>query len=266
MRVFFLPTERGQRFCVLHQAEQARAAVLVVPPFAEELNKSRRMMALVARALAAVGLSCLIMDLEACGDSEGALEAASWSRWLADLGDAIHFLAAQHDVPLALLGLRSGALLAAELAQQVGPVRMVLWQPVGNGDLFLSQFLRLKLAAEVLGDAGSGAGSDQLKQQLLGGEAIEVAGYHISPQLAQEISRRRLNDFTPPQCPIAWLELASEPGLGLSPAAQRTVDGWRAKGAAIETQVLVGPPFWLTAEITECPSLVDASADFLARA
>jgi alpha-beta hydrolase superfamily lysophospholipase len=63
---FFLPAASGQRFCLFHQPDSltaARGAVVYVHPFAEEMNKSRRMAALQAKALAAAGYAVLQIDL-----------------------------------------------------------------------------------------------------------------------------------------------------------------------------------------------------------
>jgi len=67
---FLLPVGTGFRFCLLHRppaGTPARAAVVVAPPFAEELNKSRRMIALTARQLAD----------QAALDTGGAVEMAA---------------------------------------------------------------------------------------------------------------------------------------------------------------------------------------------
>jgi hypothetical protein len=42
-----------------------------VPPFAEEMNKSRRMIAEVGRRLEGSGVGMLLVDLFGTGDSEG---------------------------------------------------------------------------------------------------------------------------------------------------------------------------------------------------
>ena len=53
---FFLPVGDGARFCIHHApAGPARAAVLHVHAWTEEMNKSRRMSALAARALLPAG-------------------------------------------------------------------------------------------------------------------------------------------------------------------------------------------------------------------
>ena len=67
----------GQRFCVFHPAQGVpRGAVVHVPALFEEMNKSRRMVALQARTLAAAGFAVLRIDLHGCGDSSGEL---AWS-------------------------------------------------------------------------------------------------------------------------------------------------------------------------------------------
>ena len=118
-RPFFLRFTAGRRFCLLHAPERrAIGAVLYVHPLAEEMNKSRRMAALQARALAASGWFVLQVDLFGCGDSDGDFGDADWQRWLADVDEAFFKLCtrlmapdaqktgtllhiATHDIPLA---------------------------------------------------------------------------------------------------------------------------------------------------------------------
>ena len=62
---FFLPVGGGQRFCLYHPAAgECRGAVLYVHPFAEEMNRSRRMAALKARELASLGFAVLQPELQ----------------------------------------------------------------------------------------------------------------------------------------------------------------------------------------------------------
>ena len=85
---FYLPATTGQRFCLFHQPDGRRAwrgAVVYVHPFAEEMNRSRRMAALQARALAAAGFAVLQIDLHGCGDSSGDFGDASWEGWIEDV-------------------------------------------------------------------------------------------------------------------------------------------------------------------------------------
>ncbi|HEU6456255.1 MAG TPA: hydrolase 2, exosortase A system-associated, partial [Roseateles sp.] len=85
--VFFLPTAAGeQRLCLFHAPVSApRSKVLYLHPFAEEMNKSRRMAALACRKLAQAGHAVLQIDLRGCGDSSADFGDASWADWQADV-------------------------------------------------------------------------------------------------------------------------------------------------------------------------------------
>ena len=94
-RPFFLQRGSRQLFC-LHYAPAgaSRGAVVHVPAFAEEMNKSRRMASLQARALAAQGWHVLQLDLLGTGDSEGDFGDATWADWMDDVAEARRWLAA----------------------------------------------------------------------------------------------------------------------------------------------------------------------------
>jgi exosortase A-associated hydrolase 2 len=148
---FFLDTSNGRRFCLFHSVDtklECRGAVLYVAPFGEEMNKSRRMIALQARKLARQGFAVLVPDLYGCGDSDGELKDASWTQWKYDLGTALSWLRHQCDVPISLFGLRLGALLALDFIRDdnCDIQQLILWQPVPSGQQFLTQFFRIKLA------------------------------------------------------------------------------------------------------------------------
>jgi len=68
--------------------------VVFAQPFVEEMNKSRRMAALQARALAGQGWAVLLPDLLGCGDSPGDKGDARWTAWVDDsvalAGCAVH--------------------------------------------------------------------------------------------------------------------------------------------------------------------------------
>ena len=83
---FFLKAGEGQRFCIVHRPSGVcHGALLYVHPFGEEMNKSRRMVALQCRALAENGFLVLQMDLRGCGDSSDEFVDASWQDWIEDV-------------------------------------------------------------------------------------------------------------------------------------------------------------------------------------
>lgn len=262
---FFLNSPRGPLFCIFTapSGQALKGAVLYLPPFAEEMHKSRRMAALQARGFAAQGHAVLQIDLTGCGDSAGDFADASWSAWLDDARLGHAWLKAKTSQPVTLWGLRTGALLAAHLAQHIPNIgNLILWQPVNDGSLFLNQFLRIKLASEMLSEGQSKAGTKDFLSRLETGQGVEVGGNLLSPAMARELGNTKLADFQP-ACPASWLEVGAQAGIRLTPASQRVVDIWQAAGLTLQTQTVQGDPFWTTQEITECPALIDTTVGCL---
>ncbi|EXI76020.1 MAG TPA: hydrolase 2, exosortase A system-associated [Candidatus Accumulibacter phosphatis] len=258
---FFLPASPGQRFALLHSPEaagQVRGAVVYVPPFAEELNKSRRMAALQARAMAVAGYVVLQIDLLGCGDSSGELVDASWEAWLADVQLACDWLQQRNVAPLWLWSHRAGCLLANEAANRMRhPVDQLFWQPVLSGRQYLQQFMRLRLAAGLAGGESRGV-MDELRQQLRQGQPVEIAGYMLSPTLAGGLEKAEL--LLPHRSGrVEWIEISSRPDAGLSPAAAARLTQWQAAGQQVRGTVVNGPAFWQTSEISECSELLPAT-------
>ena len=258
---FFLATPRGQRLCVFHPPAGAACvgAVLAVAPFADEMNKSRRMFALQARDLAKRGFGVLLLDLEGCGDSDGELRDARWTGWKDDLAAASAWLAARLGAPLYLLGLRTGALLALDFAR--GPTAVagiVLWQPVASGEAFLTQLLRLKLAGDMLA-AGAVSGTAALRAALSAGAVLEIGGNDIGGALAADLAAQDLLSLAPSGFPVTWFELVGTSDRPMPAAAGRIADAWRCAGVSLVTATLAGPPFWSTQEISECAALLEAT-------
>ena len=262
---FFLEARPGRRFCLYHPPQgQPRGAVLHVPAHAEEMNKSRRMVALQARMLAAQGIAVLQLDLYGCGDSDGLSADARWEIWRDDVLLALAWLGERSDGPLSLWGLRLGCLLALDAARErPGLASMLLWQPVTEGAAYLTQFLRLRLAAEMLASTGSAGDTAALRRELEAGASLEIAGYTVTPALAHAIDGAVLGSTGAPSCPVHWLDLVPQAGRAMAPgraaiAARLAQDGWK-----LDTGVVHGPAFWSSQEIAEAPALLDASAMLL---
>lgn len=256
---FFLESPRGPLFCIYLSPSNSvpKGSLLYLHPFGEEMHKSRRMAALQARAFAARGYAVLQIDLTGCGDSAGDFADASWSVWRDDARLAHAWLHAKTAQAITLWGLRTGALLAADLAGELNPCALLLWQPVTDGNLFLNQFLRIKLASEMLSEGQAKTGTKELLAQLASGQGIEVGGNMLSPAMARELGGLKIATMTP-ACTVHWQEVGAG-GADLSPAAQRVVDAWRNHGARVHSQSVIGEPFWATQEITECLPLIEAT-------
>jgi exosortase A-associated hydrolase 1/exosortase A-associated hydrolase 2 len=244
-QAFFLPApEGGQRFCLFHQPAPGappRGRVLFCPPFAEELNTTRRTVARQARALAEAGFSVLQIDPLGCGDSSGGFEDASWPAWLADLELAHAWLSQRASGPLWLWGLRAGALLASDLAAQLPePSHLLLWQPAASGQQQLQQFLRLHAAGQWLAGDKTGAvkKTDTPAQQLALGQSVHIAGYPLNPALAHGLAAARLQPpvSQPPGHTVrhmVWLEFTQQ----TAPASPVSAEPMLRPDAAITPQL-----------------------------
>ncbi len=260
---FFLGGGADRRFCLFHRpAGACRGAVLYVPPFAEELNRTRRMAALGARRLAAHGYGVLQIDLLGTGDSAGDFADARWDLWKHDLDTGAAWLRARVDAPVTLWGLRLGALLALDFAHttDVPLAPMLLWQPVAAGSTYLTQFLRLRTANAMLGeDAAAQSGTKALRAALQAGETLEIAGYDLTPGLALAIDALPAADAMVPSVPAHWFEVLGAPGQAPSPVAARVKAAWEAHGTPLHVHTVTGAPFWATTGISTCPALLDAT-------
>lgn len=254
--------ESGRLFAV-HVAPAATrredSATLYVAPFAEELNRSRRMASLQARAFAAAGVSTLLLDPFGTGDSDGDFADARLSGWLGDISAAAAWLERAGYTRLILWGLRFGALLACAAATNEPERfrRLLLWQPVVNGNSMLTQFLRIRVAASM---SGARETTKELRERLMGGRSVEVAGYELSAPLASALDGLQMEGLTlRPDAHVQWLEVTAEPGGPTAASAQRVIDHWRGRGIAVSMATVNGDPFWATQETTVAPELLKAT-------
>lgn len=267
---FFLPTRRGSLFCLYHapQGPVLRGRVLHLHPFAEELNTCRRISAQFARALAQAGYAVLQFDMSGCGDSEGEFVDATWVNWLDNAHDALAELdhrAGEHEdaktAPLWLWGVRSGALLSASMLQSMStPCHLLWWQPVASGQQVLQQWLRLDAAKTWLsqGQPSERVSPGELLKQ---GQTVHVAGYAISPALAEGLTALELKAGTPAVVPgarLMWVELNSSSSDELPPAVTRQARTWENMAWAVTTQSMICSPFWQEFGDASAPALAEA--------
>jgi exosortase A-associated hydrolase 2 len=225
------------------------------------MNRSRHMAALQACALADAGIETVLVDLHGCGDSAGDFGDASWPLWVDGAHAAVEWMAERVKDRIVIVGLRLGAVLAADVAVRYPRLvsRLVLWQPVISGKTALTQFLRIRLAASLNGSANRET-TESLRGALAAGEPVEVAGYDLSPALAQAIDALTLEALAPPPTiPVDWFEIVTDTEQPAPPVSMKLVETWRNRGARVEFRTAVGEPFWATQETTIAPQLLNAT-------
>jgi exosortase A-associated hydrolase 2 len=265
MEALFLDGPAGPLFGVYHAASghrREREGLVYLPPFAEEMNRARRMAALQARRLAAAGIDVLLLDPYGTGDSAGDFGDARWEIWREDVKAAIGWLGARCQGRVGLWGLRLGALLAAEVAADSpgGVGRLLLWQPVVSGERFLTQFLRLRVAAG-MGRSGEKEAAKDLRARLKRGEALEVAGYELAPGLAEAIAGRQLAAMLErlDGARLDIMEVAAGEDPALAPATRQLLETFGSRRASCNWQAVNGEPFWSLQEVTVAPKLLQAT-------
>lgn len=261
MQAFFLPGQVGQRFCLYHAARNglAQGSVIYLQPFAEEMNKSRRMAALQARTMAGAGFDVLQIDLLGCGDSSGDFADATWQAWQEDVFLAYRWLRTRSQAPLTLWGLRAGCLLAASVAVDLPEqANFIFWQPVVSGKQHWQQFMRLKMAGELASGQAKGV-TEQLRQQLAAGQTVEIAGYSVSPGLVDSLETADLRPPPGGTGKVNWFELSTREDATVAPVSQKCIEQWMNAGYQLEAKVVSGPGFWQTTEIEDAPELIAAT-------
>lgn len=253
MEALFIPAKPGDLFAVYFAPDNGsiNRAIIHVPAFAEEMNKSRRLVCQQARSLAKRGYAVLIPDLFGTGDSAGDFSDAGWDIWLKNIADAISWLQRQGARHVDLWGLRTGCLLAMDYAsrhpQQIE--HLLCWQPVVNGDAFLNQFLRLRIVAAVMDNKAPREKTLELKLRLLNGESIEVAGYTLSSAVARSLQVLHAEQL---DCnglqEIAVVEIAPLEQTQNSAAMDSLCAALRNQGVNTALIKVTGDPFWLGQE------------------
>lgn len=264
----FLDSQTGPLFALYWPPQDAASnhAILHLPAFAEEMNKSRRMMALQAESLAKQGYLVLAIDLFGTGDSAGDFGEAAWALWLSNINDAVAWLKHQGVDIVSLWGLRLGALLAMDfVSQNPGVVEnLLVWQPVLNADSFVTQFLRLRVAAAMMNSQAPQEKTSELKKQLQQGQSLEVAGYLLNPELMNPIMALKID---PPALrtlnKIVMFEIAT--GLDAQPSFinQQFLDALIAADVDASLVTLNGDKFWASQEIVIAPALLQATSECL---
>jgi exosortase A-associated hydrolase 2 len=245
----FLDTSGGRVFAVHHRPDgTARGQVLCVPPFNEEANRCRSLFTRQAQVWAdELGFGTLVVDLFGTGDSDGGHVDARWPLWLANLRAAHDWLARREGQARVIWGTRLGALLATELHRALpGPApALLLWQPVIDGSVHLTQFLRVRMAAQLDRPQLAKETTKSMREQLASGQPLEVAGYELHPDLASAIDRARMADRAPASgTRVLWLEAAQGEPPEIGAPSRAVVDRWLAEGVTVVTQTHGGALYW----------------------
>jgi hypothetical protein len=165
----------------LHFGRKHPRQILIIPPFFEEMNRTRWLLLAAMRTLDEARIGTILPDLPGQNESLVPDSGISIAMW----GAALERLAAQSGVIIDMVAaFRSGALLD----DAVDCARRWRMSPEDGPDL-LRQLVRTRLAADR--EAGLSTSRALLMAQARQ-ESIELAGVEMSPALIQELENARL--------------------------------------------------------------------------
>ena len=251
----------GRRLFCLAGIDHTDEATLLLPPFAEEANKTRHLQSALLRQLKQLGHSVLLIDNFGTGDSEGDLDTTTTALWREDLLQLIAQLQQQGIKRLNVVAVRFGALQLFDLMAH-SPLafnRIVLWQPLFDAAKCWQQFARIKLAEAMA--AGQKVTQAQLEQQLTAGQVVEIAGYPINYAFWQSLIS--MPTELPPQlknCQLCWLETSALAQTAL-PVEKKLAQ--LRELTSVHYQQINAEPYWQTTELANADTLLAATVAFL---
>ena len=256
----FIQARSGHLFVSVRRPthDVTSSVVLLLPPFAEEMNKSRRLFTLQAKTLCEAGFAVAVFDPFGTGDSEGRFGQASIAHWQNDCEDVLEYLAGEGFTECIPLGVRFGALLLDHVldVSSLAINHAILWQPVTSGSQSINQFLRLQSAANIMSNEAGPSVTD-MQTTLKNGDPVEVAGYEISPQLFAQAQNLKLDTLNTEKLRrIDWFAVAGSADAPLPAAATRHTQRWIEQGLSAPTKIIEGAQFWAATELVVVPELV----------
>ena len=217
---------------------EVSGAAIICDPFAEEKKCAQRTLAETARVLAGTGIAALHFDYRGTGDSSGDFVDFGPRQWQEDVQAAIEFVHTQLEVsPVGLLGLRLGATLAAQVAEQNATIAwLVLWEPIIDGQQFVRNSLRRSLIKAMLTQGGEFSAPQVTNRHQA--ELIDLDGYQISAPTQAELAQIDLSGPKTFSQPVLVVNIAAQ--AQVTNETQTLTDSYN-RGQA---QAVVLEPFW----------------------
>ena len=140
---FYFGSANKHIYGVHHEAsgdEYRDEAILFCCPVSHEYMRTHWFLKLLCEKLSSRGYHCLRFDYYGTGDSSGSFLDADIDEWIQNVvaaSDEIKELSGCTSV--SMIGVRLGAMLSALASEVVKPERVVLWDPVVDGQVYLSE-------------------------------------------------------------------------------------------------------------------------------
>jgi alpha/beta superfamily hydrolase len=268
MEPFFFETPDGARlFGVWRQPQRSDAELtvwVICPPFAEEEKSSHRTMVEISEALRTRGDASLFFAYRGTADSSGDFASATLIQWRDDIRAAC--AEAQRRRPqarLSLIGLRLGASLAVQVADDVGVSSLILIEPILHGRQYLGAMGQRKRLRAMMTNAEGANGQTSDQKPAIPARASDSTaededfdGWRITTALRDELNELDLLR-QPPSYGGRVLVLQVGPRPQIAPPLERFAQAMKAP-----TQAVVMQPFWNLLDYARADALLATLKDW----
>lgn len=247
---FFGPGELRMYGCLHTPVGPSRGGVVICCPLHAEVVRNYRKEVLVARSLAARGLSVLRFHYRGSGNSDGESAEATFDTMRDDAAAAAEWLVERTGVAsLAFLGTRWGGLIAAAAAARFEGSALALWEPAVDPVRYFRDVFRARLILDLKEGRASRPSTEALVQELRDRGTVDVLGYGIDRALYESAQGHSLADeLGDSPRPVLLVQIGQGPALRGDLEGLRT--RWEDLGFPVEARVVAedaeGEAWWFS--------------------
>jgi hypothetical protein len=255
----FLEGPAGRLYQAVHgPLASASGVVVVCSSILNDLTLNYRREVVLARALAVAGITTVRFHYLGTGHSDGSGEHVGFEGMVEDARTVLDDV--DQEAPLAVLGTRLGAIVAAAAIGERPGVPIALWEPTLDGDDFFAEAVRAANARRASGGPG-GTSLRSLRDASSG--SVDVCGHALHHELFRSWTGQRLTDHLGTQRRRIFLAQLA-PGERLRHDYLMAVAGWRRAGSEVHAERFPVQPMWWFAELSLPPDdLIAATVGWL---
>jgi hypothetical protein len=215
--------------------------LVICPPICADGLRNYRAEVVAARTLAGVGIAVQRFQYRGTGNSDGKSEAITFAAMTEDAVAAARHLAARSSAhPLAYMGTRLGALVAAAAAEP--RCALVLIDPILEGRQFFREGFRARMAHAVKELESSPLTSKQLLAELAETGAMDILGETIGRGLYDStVDRVLLDQMGNDVGPVLLLQLGTGP---LRRDVDELAEALRERGTVVDVATVGREQAW----------------------
>jgi uncharacterized protein len=240
MEITYYGQQSKRMYVALHRSSTASGPALVVcPPFAQEMVTTYARLARWSKQLSTQGISVLRYHPFGTGESDGTYADVTLESAIGDAVTAVEVVRQQiTNRPVGYLGLRFGATISLLAATKKPIDFLVLWCPIANLRNYFRELLRSQVTANAVRRTRMRS-TQQMIEDLEAGANVDIWGYELSPALYRQMVATQALPDKPPARNILWLVRPPDENVA-APIAER----WKALGSHVDFQVIPETVFW----------------------